>query len=433
MLIIEGILRMDDLIDGLYSPNYFNTVDAFTQFIKDNRCYLLGWTVKDHSPTTVTLRTTSLYDKIDTLDWVKSYGRITLSKYEDAWVETKPPIPPSLGYLNDKTKINMGVIQDRYLRERDSTAPRYIYLDAAYGDVKVVKTIDGTSLDLMQTSYNFDATKAIYFVNGLCCRPTVRGHKKYGELISLANGAKYNQNRRHRDRGVVIMDFTHRCEVEYRDVVADAYGNIHTPIPEENASYLLVVDGRLFLPKEFSVAGGYVHLAKSAYKSEYGLDRMCCENDTTSKSAISHRATSSMLFTRKNSLTEYENTFLIVLKRPGLKIIKHNNSGIHQECVGEVAYFRGNTVGLIFNTTTRSVSSFTRVKCDNEFYCVDSITPVKWNEVVAYMVPETVLEIWALHNDNMSVRASLNQRASIPGTGLLLSPRYAMLDFIFEG
>ena len=437
MLYIEGILRLYASGNDMYSSNYFKSVDEFKTLIKTDRFYLLGWGIVNHSPTVVTLDTVKMWHEIDNLDWTLDVNCIILGGYKQEWVVDNPPIPPQFGWKNDHEREDMSRIQTRYLRVYDHTAPRYVYLDAAMDDVKVVVEDGSKDLILHQPVHTFAAKSSVYFVNGFCCRPTVSGRAPYGEIVTLDNAASYCANQTDRNRGIVILDFEKSSEVEYMDVDVDQEGNISfsPDIDIYNTSMLLVVDGRLFCPDEFDVyPNGKVILKKEAYKAEYICDRLVCENKFIGRTdSLACAPTRNVEAKLESSLKNYPNTFMIVFKHKGLKATRHSSVQIiNKDNLGQIT-FHGSSHGLLFDQATRSVFSFLRTENDNDFYCANTTRPLKWHEMIAYISLDTPLEIWAKHNNDMSVHASLHDRHPVQGTGLLLRPKYTMLDFAFEG
>ena len=437
MLFIEGVLRVYASEPTMYSPNFFQSEEQFRSFIKSDRFYLLGWAIVNHSPTVVTLDTVKMFSSIEQVDLTLGVNRIVLGRYEESWVVPDPPIPPQFGYKSATELEDMSRIQVRYLSVYDRTAPRYVYLDAAQGDVKVVVEEGSDNLILHQPVHTFEAKQSVFFVNGLCCKPEVSGRIPYGEIVTLNQAAKYCANQTDRNRGLIVMDFGGRCEVAYEDVACDDEGNISfTPQADiTECSFLLVVDGRLFTPEEFEVLPNKkIFLSKEKYKAEYICDRLVCENDFVGRTvAANFASTRNVIATPAEKLSDYPNTFLIVLKRKGLKVVRHNNVlSTSGDTVGQVT-FHGSSQGILFNRSTKSAVSFLRIEDDNDFYCVSSTTPLKWHELIAYISLETPLEIWAKHNNDMSVHASLHDRNPVQGTGILLRPKYTVLDFVFEG
>jgi hypothetical protein len=255
--------------------------------------------------------------------------------------------------------------------------------------------------------------------------------------------------------------------------------------------------------------GRTVMFDSSKYRDVYALDRLCCSNSfrgltwRTAKpldgteSITRYTAMTRNLVTDSPDLYRSQNSFLIVFKRKGLKIIKHlplrgpdEGQFLHEPVTGEQMHhvtFNASAAGLLFDTSTRSVTDYTREYNDQDFYVkgydikyvptndefpisgkkyysrslvdgewkyfeyvpdpnaenptfqpgVDFFEskplPQRWHTQMLYLRHNTPLERWGNPNNVMSASASMHDNKTVRGDATVIWPRYTMLDFIFEG
>lgn len=449
---VEGIVCQRGAELDLFHPSYFKSADELMNLILTQRVYLYGWHNVDHSPTTVVVDTEKVFhfDKVKESSPIpnKRYyvispdtGKYTAASYKDRdgitrndgfvpvfatdetyyersfpldpskfilssrsifllleiekdWIVKKPEIPPENGWINNTVKVNMWNLRIRFLHERDEFTPKYYSVDQSTEIVTRIAPGD-TSLELCKTATSFSTHKSIFFVNGLCCYPSKYLDPIYGDAVKLSDGRTYLRNQKDRSRGAVIVDFSKLAEVDFVKI-SDCSGTIDAfQLPEEykpdECSFLLVVDGRLFLPDEFLVLSkGLVMFDASKYKDIYALDRLCCSNAFKGMSIKTSTDLKNVeevtryfqmtrnLVTDKPDLYTCKNSFVIVIKKKGLRVVKHralrgsNESTFLKEPVtGEQMHhvaFNSSAAGLLFDAATRSVIDYTEEINDQDFY-----------------------------------------------------------------
>ena len=464
---IEGVLSLLDNRPELYAPQYFSDVQSFISFIRENDALLYGWyTSSDHSPTAVVLDSMQFVRSTRGLAGMLSMGRIieftcpVFSNEHDinpAWIVTSPEVPPEMAWINQTTKIRLDTLRLRYLCRKDSTAPRYISLQADTGKVHLMNhptVID--DLILYQSSGWFNQTTSLYFVNGMCCYPVHGVDAARGLVTRLTDGSKYLRNQTDRNRGIVIVDFDGQAKVECVKLsdYTGSIDNLYTgKLDVANKSFLLVIDGRLYLPEEFQLMTNNMLKFKSDdYKPEMNLDKKCCSNEFDN--AILARNTSGeftgMGVAMTRSLTadivdlkNANNSFLIIFDRNGLKAIRHSSTSVLDDTkfIDEPqtmqnifsVEFPYPARGLLFDEVTRSVIDYTADEHDQTFWVPGEPELRKFGCVRALIRPDKPLELWASNNNDMSANASMHDRRDTRGSAKVLWPHYSMLDFIFEG
>ena len=464
---VEGVLCLRGTQPGLYAPQYFKSITDFLSVLRETDALLYGWfTTSDHSPTMVVLDSMQFIRSTKSLSSMFTLGRVIeftfpkFSKTEDinpAWIVDHPEIPPEMAWVDVNTKARLDNLRLRYLCRRDSTAPRYISLNSDTG--RVVLRNHSTVLDdllLHQSTGWFNQTTSLYFVNGLCCYPTHTVNSEYGLITRLTDGAKYLRNQVDRNRGIVIVDFDGQCKVEYVKL-ADLPGTIDNlstnKLYDKDKSYLLVIDGRLYLPEEFQLMSNNILKFKTAsYKPEMILDRKCCSNEFDN--LITAKTTSGdytgIAVAKSRSLTVDEvdlktvnNSFLIILDRKDLRVVKHSSTSVFDdsqflsglETMSNIFSIEFPSVarGLLFDETTKSVIDYTADNHDQTFWVPGETELRKFGCVRALIQPDKPLELCASNNNDMSANAFMHDRKDTRGTATVLWPRYSMLDFIFEG
>ena len=392
---IEGIVcqRGSDL--DLFHPSYFKSAGELITFIANQRVYFYGWHNVNHSPTTVAIDTKKFINLLTNDSFLMTSKNIYLYlDIDDDWIIKNPEIPPEQGWTTDTVKVDMWNLRIRFLHERDDFTPKYYSVDQSPEIVTKIESGDN-SLELCKSSTSFSTHKSIFFVNGLCCYPTRYLDPEYGDAVKLANGRSYLRNQKDRTRGAVIVDFSKLAEVEFVKLSA-CRGTVDSfKLPAEydpdRCSFLLVIDGRLFLPDEFLVLSkGLVMFDASKYKDIYALDRLCCSNlfkgmavrtanDAENVDEVTrYFPMTRNLVTDKPDLYNNDNSFVIVIKRKGLKVIKHRvlrgpdeDQFLKEPVTGEQIHhitFNSSAAGLLFDAATRSVTDYTEEINDQDFY-----------------------------------------------------------------
>ena len=407
-MIIEGVLKVVGPDIKLYHPAYFKSVDQLLRTITTWKCYFYGNYSVNHTSTTVALDVSKFKSIITGEDFVRNDKSIQFDKdIQNSWIVSNPIIPPKDGWIDDNTQVDMWSLRIRFLHFLDECAPKYVSFDNSDHHIKVRFNPDSSSMFISHDTNKFSYPNSIFFVNGLCCKPSIATNDIGEVSVELKNGKTYLQNQKDRSRGVVIVDFSKLCNLRYIPLsVCD--GDITNPIlpnsvdPDTN-SFLLVIDGRLFLPDEFGVLGRTVksdglitEISRSLvfnpdmYKKEYELDRLCCSNKFVSRYSASlstvdgGTATTNVLTTRnllatKNlDLKKSDNSFVIVFDRPGLHVIRHRCMSGEDESMFikepqslepmHRIIFGGDAAGLLMDTSTRSIIDYTLEENDQTLY-----------------------------------------------------------------
>ena len=449
---IEGIVCQRGTTLDLFHPSYFKSADELITFITNQRVYFYGWHNVEHSPTTLVVDTKKIirFDPVSETSpisgkryYVKNTvtGKFTIASYIDEnkvkhddgfipkfdpgityyeraiplsadkfimtsrsiflqldidsdWVVDDPEIPPEQGWTTDTVKVDMWNLRIRFLHGRDEYTPKYYSVDQS--SEIVAKIEEGNpDLELCKSSTSFSTHESVFFINGLCCYPTRYLDSEYGDAVKLANGRSYLRNQKDRTRGAVIVDFSKLADVEFVKI-SSCRGTIDSfQLPSvydpDKCSFLLVVDGRLFLPDEFLVLSkGLVMFDSSKYKDIYALDRLCCSNafiGVSVKSASDAEGIDEVtryfpmtrnLVAGRTDLYNNDNSFVIVIKKKGLKVIKHRplrgpdeGQFLKEPVTGEQIHhitFNSSAAGLLFDMTTRSVTDYTEETNDQDFY-----------------------------------------------------------------
>ena len=516
---IEGVACQRGSTMDLYHPSFFRSAEDLIKFILNQRVYLYGWHNVNHSPTTVVVDTKKCAALLSHDKFIMTPRHILLQlDLEDSWIVKNPEIPPEQGWITNTVKTDMWNLRIRFLHERDGYTPKYYSVDQSPEIVPDISQ-NNAHLILSKTSPSFSTHKSIFFVNGLCCYPERYLDPEKGDSVRLYNGRTYLRNQKDRARGAVIVDFSNLAELEYIKL-SSCKGDINSfKLPSSydmsTTSFLLVVDGRLFMPDEFIIlSNGTIIFDTSRYRDVYALDRLCCSN---AFSSMSTKVGRSLYGSEDDTVTRYlpmtrnlvtdnpnlyrnSNSFVIVIKRGGLKVVRHRplrgtNDGVFlQETVtGEQLHhitFNSSAAGLLFDTTTRSVTDYTEETNDQDFYSagidikyvptsddyplssktyykrvissgvasyrkavasdfdeVDSVRmfksdinyfeskplPQRWSTKMLYIKHNTPLERWGNPNNVMSASASMHDNKTVRGDAQVIWPRYTMLDFIFEG
>ena len=459
MMTIEGVLHLRGSEMNLYSPRYFkdssSPVEQLKDMIRGGGILLLGQEVRNYSPTVVTVNGDLVKHHLSELEITYENRTFTMKGSEEYWIVPEswlfshPPIPPETGWISSSKQANMWALRNRYLAERDTTAPHYYSVDNDPDNWTIISDKTKDDLILIQKKSVCNLSRCLFFVNGLCCYPTVESNPDYGMQVRLHDGGKLLKNAKDRDRGIVVVDFRDQCQVEFYPTsmfvgeLPDLIVN-DTINPTEN-SYLLSLDGRLYLPEEFTVfSDRQLHIKVPVGNVEYQLDRLCCMNKFSSMIG-SHAASRTIVLDKdeqKLNLKEAGNSFLIVLNKTGLQVVRHQSqsnpsSSSLSEKMNAAEYhraqFNGSAKGLLFDGATRSVHSYLREEDNMSFADDEGTTLRKWRIAQLYTTPTTLLEIWGKYNNDMSASASMHDRSDVRGSAFLLRPKYTMLDFIFEG
>lgn len=464
---VEGIVCLRGTQPGLYAPQYFNSVTDLISAMRETDALLYGWySTSDHSPTMIVLDSMQFVRSLRGLAGMIKMGNpieFTFPKFSNeadinpGWVVEHPDVPPEMAWITPTTKGRIDKLRLRYLVRRDSTAPRYISLNSDAGRVTLMN--HATNIDdlvLYQTSGWFNQTTSLYFVNGLCCFPTHSVNENLGLVTRLTDGSRYLRNQTDRNRGIVVVDFDGQCKVDCVKL-SDLPGTIDNlstnKLFDSEKSYLLVIDGRLYLPEEFQLMGNNIlKFDSDSYKPEMILDRKCCSNEfdnlITAKAldgsytgkAISH---SRSITADSIDLKEARNSFLIILDRKGLKVVKHTSTSVvndtqfidEPQTMSNIfsVEFPSMARGLLFDEVTKSVIDYTADQHDQTFWVPGEPDLRKFGCVRALIYPDKPLELCASNNNDMSANASMHDRRDTRGSATVLWPRYSMLDFIFEG
>lgn len=395
---IEGIVCRRGAKTDLYHPTYFKSAEDLVRLIAVERVYLYGWHHVNNTVTTVVVDTKKCVESLTADAFILTSRYIYLNiEVDSKWTVEKPDIPPEQGWLSDSVKVDMWSLRIRFLHERDDFTPRYYSLEQSTNIIPRIKPGD-SDLYLCKSSSSFSTHKSIFFVNGLCCKPERYTDEDYGDAVKLKNGRWYLKNQKDRNRGVVIVDFSSFADVEFIPLSScrgtiDSF-KLPSTVDPDNHSFLLVVDGRLFLQDEFVLlSSGRVLFDASKYRDIYALDRLCCSNtfkgvytvrdfkaeeDNIIKATQKSWHNSRVLVTDKPNLYKSANSFMIVIKRKGLKVIKHGtlrgpdetqllNEPVTNEQFSHIT-FDGSAAGILFDCATRSVTDYTQEENDQDLY-----------------------------------------------------------------
>jgi len=472
MMTIEGILRRRGSELDLFHPKYFESVDKLMDFMVNYQVFLYGYHIVNHSPTSVVVDCKKFIERVSSSDFVKEEKTFEFNKDISEWI-VDPILLPQYGYLTPELRVGMSDLRTRFLHALDDYTPKYVSFDQ--NDHNIVPSFKDGSNDLFisQTVSKFSPKNSLFFVNGLCCKP-----EESGEAVKLTNGRTYLSNQSDRNRGVVVVDFSSLCNLTYIPLKQcdGTIDDIILPnsIDVEKSSFLLVVDGRLFLPREFSVLskttmdGGLVTVASrsiafdsSKYKSAYAADRLCCSSafnsshvtvgkdidkstSTTTVNAMSRVYPTRNINVTVPDLKDNDNSFVVVFSKPGLKVVEHecltgtveSQFAAEEMLNGEPLHhliFARESAGVLFDNTTRSVIDYSMETNDQTFFTTGNTIPVRWCTNFLRINQSTPLEMWGNYNNDMSASASMHDNKTVRGSATVLWPRYTMLDFIFEG
>lgn len=461
----------DDLtfesIDPMMELNVFLTLkeddpDAL-QLIKD--CFVkhpyvppavsyTGWRYKTRKVTTEDVEFVRDPVKEWKGEWVHKVTEKTyfVDKYDDIIDESEYEWEKKRVHLDAETEHDQ--LLKNYWISKYEVWPKYISVDqhpeikASYGNWKEPDHIrskligDYESRHLLPDAvFEMDLKKhnihtMIPFCNGLCCFPRVLDNRLYA-----SQGARLSYNKKDRNRRWVLVDFgpVGGCEFYH---LSDLQGDIKhmmldlpEPFDPHQKTALVVIKGRLFFPDEFTITDNHLFFDLNKYTAIHEIDYKLCRGDFVRNSRVIEPD-------RIIDLQNDDNSFLIIINRGDLQLIKHQ--ALHQswpmkkmkrgsDSLSNVMTndFDRCARGLMFEMDSRSVHDYVREEQTMTFYA-DKYR--KWEISNVFIYAQSLLALSDEYSNNlMSARGFVLDSVEVEKYHNVVWPRLTILDFVFRG
>lgn len=469
-MIIEGILVVTGQSKDLYSPIYFANVAHLLYFLKSasGPVYFYGYRkekstadlyVVNRIPTVTSM--TKMGAGVQNADnWVIDGDHIEYKvKYDDSWSVKRPPFPPEEGWVGEDITIDMHNLLNRCVAAYDHAAPVYysINQDTRFSTKWVEKP---NVLRICDARHILHPESCLVFLNGFCVDAESDYDEELGTCLKLPNVDGVCNNTQDRSRGCIVVDFGLNMDLT-KTKLSSFTGTLSSGLvlgssfDLKNKSYLLSLDGRLFLPDEFFLyqSGGSTVLEFNVAKyftDASLLDKKVCLGDfvrNTRNLVIEKPDNQNTWLTHLDTyLRNSSNSFLITIPKPGIKVIKHLASSVvnKNQLSGptqagtaslNTVEFKGGSRGLVIDLNTRSVYEQHQQQANQSFVMeskkVSISRPVYWDREIIRLEPATPVKLWLQNDNHMSTYASMHDCNVLSGNEQVLWPRYAMLDIIF--
>ena len=301
------------------------------------------------------------------------------------------------------------------------------------GDFEYRHSLPDAVFDFKKEIVNRKTTLPI--CNGICCYPRIVDEKIYAN-----QGQRLSYNKQDRNRRWVLVDFEPVGGCIFHQL-KDLHGNLTELILPDydhtKQSLLLVVKGRLFTPDEFEVLNNKRLLFDiTKYTVANEIDTMICRGDFVNNTVVIQKKKT------EYDLRDDENSFLIVINKPNLQVVRHKCFGgswpITKMPWGSDSHagsvkcdFDQPARGLLFDESTRSVLDYTREIQTMTFYA-DKMR--RWGISSTTSNWQSLLAISDESSDNlMSARGFIVDDVHTDLYDHVIWPRLSILDFVFRG
>ena len=497
-MFLQAILNVRGLDMDLYSPEFFKGEDGGKdpinpfEYFKEGKIYGYGqlWDSfrKDYTEQGCIDLTAYLEEVQGDLVLDPTYGIRasldpvaaiinSLTEVPEAdlkrFLITKPPVPPRKWFVKPGELEVHHALMGWWLGYYNNNVPKFYSETSSSKDLEITVEESG---DVSFYPLNAEANPAhtLFFLNGIACMPTINGLG-----VRIPDGASYFKNHKDRDRSWVGIDFKpvggatfYRLNTlngslkEFMlpcDFGSDSVSSPPKMRPgsfdAKKHSVLLVLDGRLMLPDEYTLAttdtfvdvtavDGTVSKVRytesrisintlKAWKPVYNLDQKVCKNEFVygMRDVISDDV----------DIWNSPNSFIIVVNTPHLQIIKHEptfsshrprkwhhgSPAMSQIMKNQYdVYARG----LMFDLSTKSATEYMREVHTQTFYAGSGQELNSWSASTTTIRPQMPIVILSQNSDNlMSARGTVFDLNKRYDNDTVVWPRFVILDFIFRG